>query len=115
MKIKINTQHTLLTILAFMFFALHVNAQDENTSGINKSPMQFAEQYNPDQYALNLYHSAKKEFDFNGANKNDFDNWHKAFLPRLRKALGLDKIEFQLINYTPKTERKAIDLRRYDP
>jgi dienelactone hydrolase len=109
MKRKINILYTLLVTFGFTFLSTHANAQNENNKAINKSPMQFEAQYIPQQYAMNLYHSAKKEFDFKGVSKNDFNKWHKAFLPRLKQALGLDKIELQLPNYIPKTEKKATE------
>src|ERR1044072_203924 len=109
MKRKVNILQALLATLGFTFFSIQINAQNENDDSTKKQTLQFEAQYNPDQYAINLYHSAKKEFDFKGINKSDFDKWHEALLPRLRQALGLDKIELQLPNYIPKTEKKAIE------
>jgi dienelactone hydrolase len=111
MKRKATILPVLSAMFSFTFFSIHTNAQNENNNAINKMPTKFEAQYNPDQYAMNLYHSAGKEFDFKGVNKSDFNKWHKALLPRLRQALGLDKIESQLPNYIPKTERKAIEQR----
>ena len=109
MKVKVHFIFTLITILGLTFFSIQGKAQNEN-NGVNESPKkEFKAQYNPTEYAENLYNSARKEFDFKGVNKNDFDKWHKALLPRLKQALGLDKIELQLPNYTPRTERKAIE------
>ena len=109
MKRKVNIFFTLLATLGFTFSCIGSSAQNERDSGINKSPMQFEAQYNPEQYAINLYHSARKEFNFKGVNKNDFDKWHNSFLPRLKQTLGLDKVELQLPDYVPRTERKAIE------
>jgi dienelactone hydrolase len=51
------------------------------------------------------YDAAAKEFAFKGKSKKEVDAWRKVFRPKLKAALGLDKIEWQLAGYLPTAQK----------
>lgn len=60
------------------------------------------------------YAKAEKAFSFNGQTAEDVSRWRSAFLPRLKAALGLDKIELQLPGYVPRAHmRSSEDMGSY--
>jgi S-formylglutathione hydrolase FrmB len=72
-----------------------VNAQADvgaaGASDMYQSAVHFGRQYS----------QAKKEFSFQGKSAADVAAWRAAFLPRLKQALGLAKLEAQLGGYVP--------------
>ena len=92
----------LLGCSVIMFFTVKSYAQNE----IKILPAEGQEQYYETKHFEILYKYAGLEFGFKGANKNDVAGWQKAFLPRLKQALGLDKVALQLPNYVPRAEKK---------
>jgi dienelactone hydrolase len=102
---------TFLVLSAFLFFSVSLRAQSENNSLIKKLPLTWQTKYNSEQHFDSLYKYAKAEFQFCGSEQKDFEKWKEVFLPHLKKALGLDKLESQLVNYIPRTEKKASEDR----
>jgi len=58
-----------------------------------------------------LYGSMTREFEFRASSPEEWLAWRESFRPRLRQALGLDKMELDLRDHQPEAERlKAEDL-----
>lgn len=91
--------------IQFILFSYDGFVQNQNTSA-DKS-LSDTSIYNSAQYFGQLYLSAKKQYAFAGKTKTDFSKWHKAFLPQLKQALGLDKMGVQYANYKLRFEKKA--------
>jgi len=85
-----------------LFFGMKSYAQSNGNTLISGTH----EQYFSINHFDTLYKHAKREFEFKGHSKRDFQLWHAAFLPRLKNALGLDKIELQFAGYVPRAEKK---------
>lgn len=65
------------------------------------------EQFSATKYFANLYESVNPGFSFTGKTKSDFNKWHRTLLPRLKQALGLDKLRLQYASYKLKFEKRA--------
>jgi len=90
-----------------MFFTAKSQAPD----GIKILPKELQDQYYPTKHFDTLYKYARMEFEFGGIDKNDFNKWQNDFRPRLKQLLGLNKLELQLANYAPHTEKKGSEER----
>ena len=62
------------------------------------------EKYDAPVHFAAIYSNAEMKYAFNGFSHSDFAKWQKAFLPELKKLLGLNILEAQLAAYRPKAE-----------
>jgi dienelactone hydrolase len=92
-----------------LMIAMQVNAQNHpgNLSTTDSS------QYNAARYYKNIYKAAQSRYVFAGKTKADVEQWHNAFLPVLKRALGLDIMESQYRNYIPLAEKKQTEDHGY--
>lgn len=109
MKNKRKFFYTLLLSFACTAFSFSCAAQTDNKQSVDKLPEGFSEKYQSKEFFGNLYESAKMEFNFKGKSKEDFEAWKKSFLPRLKDAIGLSKIESQLKSYVPIAQKKDVE------
>lgn len=63
--------------------------------------------YNATAHFSRQYAAAGKEFTCKAKNASELAAWRAAFLPRLRQALGLTKLESQLKGFTPHAALRA--------
>lgn len=61
--------------------------------------------YDSQRHFHTLYGQAQYEFSCRAGNVEEFLTWQAAFRPRLREALGLERIALDLDGYTPKAEQ----------
>lgn len=52
-----------------------------------------------------LYSKTERECAFRGASRAEWEVWRSGFFPRLRSAMGLDKMESELAFFTPTAEK----------
>ena len=107
MKKQISNCLRLSGFSLIMFFTAKSQAPD----GIKILPKELQDQYYPTKHFDTLYKYARMEFEFGGIDKNDFNKWQNDFRPRLKQLLGLNKLELQLANYAPHTEKKGSEER----
>ncbi|MBL7698851.1 MAG: acetylxylan esterase [Chitinophagaceae bacterium] len=66
-----------------------------------------SQQYAFQDHFKTQFEASPKQFAFNGSTKKDVEEWRKLLLPKLKAALGLDKIQQQLTGYVPRAEKKS--------
>ena len=76
--------------------------------------MQGAGMFDLQSHYKALYSSTHRECGFKGTSRADWQAWRRRFLPRLRRALGLDIMESALSNFTPHAEKiDSVDCEFY--
>lgn len=61
-----------------------------------------------------LYSSTRREYEFTGTTRAEWRAWRRRFLPRLRRALGLDMMERELAAFKPAAKKmNAVDCGAY--
>ncbi|MEO8765678.1 MAG: acetylxylan esterase [Ginsengibacter sp.] len=100
-KQKMKKALELCLCLSATFVSMHCNAQNNNKA----VTVDFQKPYFAGSHFDTLYKDAKREFEFKGHTKQDFEVWHAAFLPHLKNALGLDKMEQELAGFVPHAEK----------
>ena len=73
----------------------------------NPDSLELIPQYDAAIHFGEMYNQAELRYRFSGKTKADFDKWQEAFLPELKKKLGLDRLERQFAGYIPKAEMRA--------
>lgn len=110
-KRKINIAFSLLLWLFFTTFSIHSKAQNKKGVETNNIPTAFQSEYNSVRHFDSSYKYAEMKFRFNGTGRNAVIKWQQAFLPHLKQAIGLDKMEGQLAGYIPRAEKKETEER----
>jgi dienelactone hydrolase len=64
----------------------------------------FSKEYSAPDHFSGVYARADMTYEFKGQTRNEFEMWQKKFRPELKRLLGLDILEAQLVNYKPKTQ-----------
>jgi predicted esterase len=82
------------------------HAQAGSAAVSNPLPQGFSARYDSREYFDHIYRSAAMLFHFKGTGREAFESWKRSFLPRLKEAIGLDKIERQWPGYIPRAEKK---------
>lgn len=95
-----------LFLLMSLFTVSSACTQLVDKSDNRKLAADIQNKFESQQHFERQYDAAAMKFAFTGKNIKDVDAWKKAFLPKLKTALGLDKIEWQLSGYVPTAERK---------
>lgn len=93
-------------LLICMFLMSAAMPQLANIRENKKLPVGTKEKFVFQEHFDTQYDAAAMKYEFTGNNKKDVEAWRKAFLPKLKSALGLDKIEWQLAGYIPVAEKK---------
>jgi len=65
--------------------------------------------YDSEKHFRYLYDNQKPGFAFKATTKSEFIAWQHSFLPRLKEALGLNKLEQQYSHYQPETEKVSVE------
>ncbi|HRE49784.1 MAG TPA: CocE/NonD family hydrolase [Flavitalea sp.] len=100
-----------LFILPGMLLFATAIAQRSNARDNHKLPAETRDSFGMKDHFDRQYGAAAMKYAFDGKSAKDVEAWKKAFLPKLRSALGLDKIGRQLTGYEPKAEKKdSVDL-----
>lgn len=110
-KRKINIAFSFLLWLFFTVFSIHSKAQNKKGVETNNIPTAFQSEYNSVKHFDSSYKYAEMKFRFNGTGRNAVIKWQQAFLPHLKQAIGLDKMEGQLAGYIPRAEKKETEER----
>lgn len=96
----VNDKLVLFFIGIFLFAAGgELRGQQQQAADV-QIPYQFQAHFN------SQYEQSAQQFAFKGNTRGDFNQWQKAFLPRLKQSLGLNLIESQLSGYKIRAEKK---------
>ena len=96
----------LLFVLFSFFLTSAAASQLADVRENKKLPAETTEEFRLMEHFDKQYGAAAMKYTFNGKNAKDVETWRNAFLPKLKSALGLDKIEWQLAGYRPSAEKK---------
>lgn len=93
-------------VLFSTFLVTTAMTQLANKNENKKLPVVIQNKFESQEHFNTQFHSAAMKYRFTGKNKKDVEAWKKSFLPKLKIALGLDKLEWQLAGYVPTAEKK---------
>ena len=92
-------RYTILILLFMVTPMVHSQVATESYDG----------KYDSDKHFRRLYNDENTVFAFKATTKSELLSWQHSFLPRLKEALGLDKLERQYSHYQPKTEKVSVE------
>jgi dienelactone hydrolase len=91
--------------MSLLMIPVSANSQTLNVKENKKLGGQSAKQFVFQDHFKKQFDAAARQFEFKGATKKDVEEWKKILLPKVKSALGLDKLEWQLAGYVPTAEK----------